>query len=189
MRKTGFTLIEVLMAMLILSSAVVLLASSWSGSFARIRKTQLKTEVNALLQRKMAEIDLKYRGKPLESIQDAEEDFGSEYPQYRWKLKVKDFVFPDLTPLLTAREGGANEKLLQIMKMFSDHMSKSVKEVKVSVIYKSTGGQENEYSVTTYYVDYDKEIPIPGLPASSSSSASGGAGAGTSATTGATGGP
>ena len=64
----GFTLLETLIAVVILASGIMLLTSSWSGSFARIRKTQLNQDVAALLERKMAEIDLEFRGKALETI-------------------------------------------------------------------------------------------------------------------------
>src|SRR4051812_29654423 len=95
--KTGFTLLETLIAMMILSMAVIMLASSWGGNYARMRRTQLKTDMVALLQRKMVEIDMKYKDKPLSSIpEDGEEDdFGSEYPQYKWKMTAKDLEIPD----------------------------------------------------------------------------------------------
>jgi general secretion pathway protein I len=163
--QKGFTLIETLLAMVILTMAVVMLASSWGGNYARMRRTQLKTEVIALLQRKMVEIDMEYKGKPLSSIPEdgKEDDFGSEYPQYRWRMTAKDLDIPDFTSLLTGREGGANLMLIQVMQQMKDHLSKSVKEVQVTVIYTPEGGGEPiEHSVTTYYVDYDKQIPIPG---------------------------
>ena len=85
MKKNGFTLIETVIAMVILSSGLLLLANSWSGSFMRVRKTQLSTEVSALLERKMTEVEMEYTGKPLESIpEEKEDDFGSEYAQYSW---------------------------------------------------------------------------------------------------------
>lgn len=164
--KRGFTLLETLVAMMILSMAVVMLASSWAGNYARMRRTQQKTEVTALLQRKMVEVDLEYKGKPLSSIpEEKEDDFGSDYPQYRWKLTSKELDVPDFSALLTAREGGANQMLIQIMQQLKDHLSKTVKEIKVSVIYTPEGGGDSmEYSVTTYYVDYDKQVSVPGLP-------------------------
>lgn len=163
--KKGFTLLETLIAMMILSMAVVMLASSWGGNYARMRRTQLKNEVVALLERKMVEIDLKYKDKPLTSIpEDGEEgEFGDEYPQYTWKMSTKELDIPDFTGILTGREGGSDLMLIQIMQQMRDHLSKSVKEVKVTVIYTPEGGGDPlEYSVSTYYVDYDKPLPIPG---------------------------
>lgn len=156
--KKGFTLLETLIAMLILSSGLILLANSWSGSFLKIRKTQTATEVAALLERKMIEIELKYQGKPLESIPEEEgEDFGSDYPQYRWQMKSKDFEMPDLSNSMTAQEGGATETMITIMRQFSQQLNKSIKEVKVSIFYNG-GKSEAEYSATTMFIDYNKSL-------------------------------
>lgn len=162
MKKRGFTLLEVLLAMVILSSGLLLLTNSWSGSFLKIRKTQVNNEVAALLERKMVELDLKYRGKPIDSIPEEEsDDFGSEYPQYRWAMASKEFEFPDISSVLIAQDGGAQDTMIQIMKLLTEHLKKSVKEVKVSVFYKKNN-RETEYTVTTLYVDYEKQIPLPG---------------------------
>jgi general secretion pathway protein I len=158
----GFTLLETLLAVVILSAGILLLTQSWSGSFLRIRKTQMNQEVAALLERKMAEIDLEYRGKPLETIKDeVEDDFGSEYPKYRWRMVSREFQSPNLGSVLTSKDGGANEMLLMVIQQLTDHLAKTVKEVKLTVIY--TGGKKPlEYSVVTYYVDYNKPLGIGG---------------------------
>jgi general secretion pathway protein I len=163
-RKNGFTLIETVMAMVILSSGIMLLANSWSGSFMRVRKTQLSTEVTALLERKMTEIELEYSGKPLDSIpEETEDDFGSEYSQYSWKMTSKEFEVPDISATLTAQAGGADEMALTVMKTLTEHLGKSIKEVKVTVIYKGAK-KPLEFSATQYFVDYDKELPLPSMP-------------------------
>ncbi|MGZ3771422.1 MAG: prepilin-type N-terminal cleavage/methylation domain-containing protein [Bdellovibrio sp.] len=165
MRKNGFTLIETVMAMVILSSGLLLLSNSWSGSFMRVRKTQLTTEVAALLERKMVEIEMEFQGKPLDSIpEEKSDDFGSEYPQYSWKMVSKEFEVPDFSATLTAKAGGADELTLTVMKTLAEHMSKTIKEVKVTVIYKGNKKKPLEFSATQYFVDFDKEIPLPAFP-------------------------
>lgn len=166
MKQKGFTLIETVIAMVILSSGILLLTSSWGSSFMRIKKTQLSTEVAALLERKMTEIELEYTGKPLDSIQDKSDDFGSEYPQYSWKMETKEFEFPDMAATLSANKKGGNgvdEMTLMMAKALSEHFSKTVKEVKVTVIFKG-GKKPLNFSATQYFVDYDKEITVPSLP-------------------------
>ncbi|MFM6928761.1 MAG: prepilin-type N-terminal cleavage/methylation domain-containing protein [Bdellovibrio sp.] len=164
MRNKGFTLIETVLAMVILSSGLLLLANSWGSSFGFVRKTQLTTEVAALLERKMAEIEIEYTGKSLDSVpEEKEDDFGSEYPQYSWKMTSKEFEVPDISATLTAQAGGADEMALMMMKTLTQHLSKTIKEVKVSVIYKG-GKKPLEFSATQYFVDYDKEIPMPSVP-------------------------
>lgn len=167
MKKTvhGFTLLEVIIAVAIMASGILVVAMSWSGTYDKLRKTQTNTEVMALLERKVAEVQAKYGGKPLESIPETEEDnFGSEYPQYSWKMESRKFEMPDLSSLLTGRDGGADSFELQTMKLFTEHLSKAIKEVRITVIYKNKKGKEQNYSVTQFFVDFQKEPPIPAMP-------------------------
>ena len=159
----GMTLIEVVMAMLILAGGLILISNSWSGAFGRLRKTQQNIEVAALMQRKLVEIEMEYQGKSLDLIpEEKSDDFGSEYPQYTWKMKSKLFEMPDLSPLLVGRDGGADQSMLSIMKQFTEQLSKSIKEVQVTVSYTGKKNKVVDYSITTYFVDYDKELPLPG---------------------------
>lgn len=162
-RHSGFTLLEVLIAMIILSAGVMLLAQSWSSSYNRIKKTQKNVEIAALLERKLAEIDMKYRGKTTDSIPETEGDEFEGHPEYSWKLESKKFEMPDLTAVLIGRDGGADQMMMNLMKQFSEHLSNSIKEVKVTVVYKN-GDKEFEYSATLLFVDFDKQLPLPSLP-------------------------
>ncbi len=170
--RNGFTLLETLLAVVILSMGILLLTQSWSGSFLRIRKTQLNQDVAALLERKMNEIDLEFRDKPLDTIpEEKEDDFGSEYPQYKWKMISREFQMPNMSSILMQQDGGANDMMMMMIQQLTEHLSKTIKEVKVSVIY--TGGKKPlEYSIVTYFVDYNKPLAIGG----STGAAPGGAG-------------
>ena len=163
-RRRGFTLLETLLALVILSSGLLLLSNSWSGAFLRLRKTQTATEVAALLERKMVEVELEYKDKPLDSIpEEKTDDFGSDYPQYSWRLESRKLELPDLSSLLTSKEGGADETSLAVIRQLTEQMEKSIREVKVIVIY-SGGKKPQEYSVTTFFVNYDQQIAVPGMP-------------------------
>ncbi len=167
-KNSGFTLLETLIAIVILSTALLLLTNSWGAAFTRLRKTQSAFEVAALLQRKMTEIEMQYRGKAIDDIPEGpvEENFGKEYPQYTWKMASKKLELPDLTATLTSQKGGAAESLMSFAKTLSEGMAKAIKEVTVTVIFKSDlKAKAIEYSVTTYFVDYDKEISF-GAPGS-----------------------
>jgi general secretion pathway protein I len=163
--QKGFTLLEVIIAVSIMATGILLLSMTWSGTYKKMQKTQLNTEVVALLERKMAETDAKYKGKSLESIPETDEgDFGSNYPQYHWKLESQKFEMPSLSDVLGSREGGVDQMTQMTMKVFSEHLSKTIKEVRVTVFYKTHSKKEQSYSVTTFYIDYNKEPPMPALP-------------------------
>lgn len=157
----GFTLIEVLVALFILTGAIIVVANAWSGNFLRIRKSAMFNDVATLLERKMVETEVKYKEKSLSEIPEEEgDDFGSDYPNYRWTLKSRDLELPDLTPLLVGQEEGANESVIQMLKQMTDTISKAVKEVRITV-YAKRGNKEVEFSATQYFVDYQKDV-VPG---------------------------
>ena len=163
MKNKGFTLLEVLIAMALLTVALVLLANSWSAAFARVEKTQISFELATHLERKMNEFERKYKGKPLSEIQDEESgDFGDEDTKYAWKMSSKKFNFPDIASTLAAREGGVDTMTMTVIKQMTDQISKSVKEVTVTIIYKHKK-KNLEATATTYYIDYDKGMNL-GLP-------------------------
>lgn len=161
--QKGFTLIEVVLAMMVMASGLFILTNSWAGTYSRLRKTQIQVEIASLLERKVVEIEREYKDKPLDSIpEEKEDDFGSELPNYSWKMKSRKLEIPDLSSSLVAKAGGANQDMLTIMKLFTEHLSKSIKEVKISVIYKDKK-KPLTADVTIYMIDYDRQLPIPGM--------------------------
>ncbi len=163
-KSSGFTLLEVIIAVSIMATGILLIGMSWSGTFQKMKRTQTNSEVVALLERKMAEIDAKYKGKPLESIPDSEEDsFGDEYPQYKWKMESRKFEMPSLSDFLGSQEGGVDQMTVMTMKVFTEHLSKTIKEVRVTVTYTLPSKKTQDFSVTTFYVDFNKEPPMPAM--------------------------
>lgn len=162
LNKKAFTLIEVVLAMMIMASGLFILTNSWAGTYNRLRKTQIQVQLAALLERKVVELEREFRGKSLDSIpEEKNDDFGSEAADYSWKMEARKLEVPDLTGSLVSREEGADQNMLLIMKTFTDHLSNSIKEIKVVVTYKDKK-KPIDASVTFYIVDYDRPLPIPG---------------------------
>ena len=167
----AFTLIEVILALVIMSSGLFILTNSWAGTYSRLRKTQIQVQLTALLERKVTEIEREYKNKSLDTIEDEKEDkFGGEVPDtYSWKMTSKKLEIPDLSQGLIAQEGGADQSLITLMKTFTDYLSKSIKEVKITVINTELG-KPLIADVTIYMIDYDKPLPVPGSAADDSGS-------------------
>jgi general secretion pathway protein I len=148
--KKGFTLVEVLVAMLILAGAILALSQSWTGSIFGFRKTQNVQQIVGLLKKKTTELEIKYKRLAFESIPEEESgDFGSDYPEYTWKASAKKLEFPDLSQSLIGKDGGASDMMLSVIKQMTEFFSNSTKELKVSILWK-TPKSTLEYSVTTY---------------------------------------
>lgn len=158
----AFTLIEVVLALVVMASGLFILTNSWAGTYSRLRKTQIQVQLASLLERKVTEVEREYKNKSLESIPDEKEDnFGSELPGYSWKLKSKKLEIPDISASLTSQEGGADASMITLMKTFTEHLSKSIKEVNISVI-NTEGKKPLVADVTIYMIDYDRPLPLPG---------------------------
>lgn len=162
-RQQGFTLIETVLAMTIMASGLMLLVQTWGGSFIRMERAQTTFEVAALLERKMTDYELKYRGKSIEEIQDSEEGEFEGYPQFSWKMESKKLEFPDLSSALYSQDGGVDQITASLISNFSETLSQAIKEVTVTVVYSPPGKKPLEYSVTTYFVDYEKSLSM-GMP-------------------------
>lgn len=181
----GFTLIEVMVATVIMTGALIVIGSSWSGNHLRMEKARVNSNMAALLERKMTELDLEYRGKPISEIKDEDAGaFTDEYKQFRWEMHSKEFEMPDMTSLLGGGDankngsgGGANQQIIaMIVKTVSDYVKTAMKEVTVTVYYKSPRVKTKEISqsVATYFVDYTKPVQISGLPGGLGAGAAGG---------------
>lgn len=103
-KKRGFTLIEVLVAMIIMVGAIILVSNAWSGNFMRIRKATLFHNASFLLEKKMAEIDAENTLKGINEVIDQSGDFGDEFPEYRYEYEVQPFVMPNLQALAMGEE-------------------------------------------------------------------------------------
>ncbi len=158
----AFTLIEVVLAMMIMASGLFILTNSWSGTYNRLKKTQVKVQLAALLERKVVEIEREYKNKSLDSIPEEKEDsFGEELAEYSWKMTSQKLELPDLSAVMESQQDGVKTDLASLMKIFSEHISKSVKEIKVEVTYKDKK-KPVTVDVVFYMIDYDRPLPVPG---------------------------
>ncbi len=158
----AFTLIEVVLAMMIMASGLFILTNSWAGTYSRLQKTQVQVQIAALLERKIVELEREFKTQSLDAMKEEDSgDFGSELDKYTWEMKSQKVEFPDLSGIIGGVGDNQNLDLISIMKLFSEHLSKSVKEVKVTVTYKDKR-KPISVDVVFYVIDYDKPLPMPG---------------------------
>ncbi len=161
-RNGGFTLIEVLVAIMILSVAMVTLTSSWSGSLFAYRKSDKVQLITSLLKSKISELEIKYAELPFDQITEQEEGEYKEFSDLKWKAEVKLLAFPDLSQILVS-SGQNDEMLITTIQKMTEHFSKNIKEMKVTITW-SAGKSNVEYSATTYLVNYQNQLPAIGGP-------------------------
>ena len=87
--RGGFTLLEVMIAMAILAIALVAVYRSQSQSVSMAGEARFLTTASLLAKGKMADME---RRHPRE-LTDANGDFGEDFPDYTWRVEVKDTAF------------------------------------------------------------------------------------------------
>ena len=94
--STGFTLLEILVCLMIISIVLIAVYRMHSQTLIMNRSTQFYTTAPLLAQRRLAEIEL---NTPYGFI-DGSGDFGDGYTGYRWNMSVTEVVLaePEAAP-------------------------------------------------------------------------------------------
>lgn len=160
--QNGFTLIEVLLATMVLAGALIALTSSWSGTLSSFQRSEKIQIITSLLKSKSAELEIKYSQLGFSEIPESEEgDFGKEFPDLSWTSEVKDLEFPDLTGLIVQQKGSEDEMTLSMVKQMTEYFSKNIKELKITISW-ALKKKTAKYSITTYIVNYKGGLPTGG---------------------------
>ncbi len=92
-RPPGFTLLEVMIAVAIMSMALVAAIGSQSQSVSLATEAKFSTTATFLAQSKMADLEAK---APDDLFSDAG-DFGEDFPGYRWESEVSDVTLEEFS--------------------------------------------------------------------------------------------
>ncbi len=90
-KNSGFTLLEVMVAMAIIAIALTAVLGSQSQSVSLASEAKFSTTAPLLAQSKMAEIEM----ADTNDLADDSGDFGEDFPGYTWQLSVKEAVFEE----------------------------------------------------------------------------------------------
>ena len=94
MKDSGFTLLEVMIAMAILAISLTSLFGSQSASVALATETRFNIQAPLLARMQLATI------RSAAEVFDDSGDFGEDFPGFQWELTVEDAIFPDSEILL-----------------------------------------------------------------------------------------
>ena len=89
MKNTGFTLLEVLIAMAILAIALTSLFGSQSASVALATETRFNIQAPLLARMQLATV------RSTGEAYDDSGDFGDDFAGFQWELTVEDATFQD----------------------------------------------------------------------------------------------
>ena len=153
---TGFTLIEILVALTIFSSAAVILSNIRSGNLQRMEKIQNYRKAIELLENKMTELELEWNKKAIHTIPDSEQgDFENE-KDFSWSVKTQPINLLESQQMLNLVTQANNDMAQQIMGAIQKLLSSSILEIKLTVHFNKKQ-KKTSYSLSTYIVDYTQK--------------------------------
>jgi len=88
-KGSGFTLLEVMIAIAIIAITLVAVFGSQSQSLSLANEAKFSTTAALLAQNKMAEIE----AVNFEDLASDSGDFGEDFPNYHWNFTVSDVSF------------------------------------------------------------------------------------------------
>lgn len=158
----GFTLLEVLIAIAIMVTALATIFTIEGSSLGASEKAKRMNVVAMLAKDKMVETEYDLEGKTFDEIEkEKTAAFEEPFQDYSWKRTIKELQFPTLGT--GAAAGAADEQNAQVMemisKLFSNYLSKALREVTITIIWKRAG-KDQTFSVTTYWVDLNHAFEL-----------------------------
>ena len=157
-KKQGFTLLEVLMALVILAGATMIISRIWHGNRQRVGKIHNYHKVTHLMEQKITELEFEWRKKNFDSIPKTAKGAFEGEKHFSWSVTTQPLTLPDPQTLL-GFTGQAQGMVMQVAKITSQFLSEAVLEAKLTIHYKK-GLRKSAYSLTTYIVDHNKEIQV-----------------------------
>lgn len=135
--QKGFSLLEIMVAVTILSTSFVILIGSQSSSLRASQRAERITVATLLAQQKMSEYEITLeqdisRNKFPRDEKEESGKFDEPYEDYRWLWKIKKVEIPVLN---AGGEEGQNPYVATYLKNVSDQISKSVRELELTIFW------------------------------------------------------
>lgn len=158
----GFTLLEVLIAIAIMVTALATIFTIEGSSLGASARAKQMNIVAMLAKNKMIETELALEGKNFDEIEkEKAAAFEAPFQDYTWRRSIQELKFPALSA------GGGSGKNAEsegqavelISKLVSNYLSKALREVTVTIAWQRSG-KEQTFSVSTYWVDLNHAFEL-----------------------------
>jgi len=182
--RSGFTFIEVLVATLIFTMAVVASVGVTQGAVRATREAKEISTATWLLQNVMTQLETKVETEGFDKgcEKKREAKFEPPYDRFTWKTTCEEIDFSlsqTAAQMLKPEEeksdtDATQENMVQkmILQTASEYLTKSLRELHAEVHW-SQGKQKRKIDVTTHIGRYDLPVGLPGTaPAAGTSTGS-----------------
>jgi general secretion pathway protein I len=94
--QKGFTLLEIMVSLAIISIAMIAMLSLGNRSIGVHDHLQRITQATLLAQQKMSESELRAKEGGLAQLQESNGDFAEPFAEYRWRIELDDTPLPSV---------------------------------------------------------------------------------------------
>ena len=163
MNRTGFTLLEVMIAIGILAIGIGAILVAENNSLDTTFRAKRMTTVATLARNSLIEAEREIQGKTFdETRKELSGKFDPPYAEYSWERKIKEITFPNvLTP--EAKEGKdgqpEDQNEARVVRLATQFLSKATREISITIKWKEKG-QDQQYNVSQYWVDLNHEFNL-----------------------------
>ena len=159
--ESGFSLLEVMIAVSIMTVAFSAILTSQSGSINIAMKSRDLNIAGWLAHNKMVDSEHLMEGKPFTELNKGPEieKFEAPFDRFQWKREVKELKFPDLFQSPSKDGSGIPEPVRLMSKAITTYLNKVLRELVVTVSWQRGSG-EQQIVLSTYLVDFNEEFSI-----------------------------
>ena len=152
--KRGLSLIEVIYSIILLAVVLVLLSQISSQSTIHLKKSDRYYLVSYLMEHKLVELETEYKKEGPSILKEVEKEIFKDYPDFSWSLEIQpmNYISPELLQAQQATSTlGISEQIEQLNQKFTELIT----EARLTIHYNKSL-QTAEYSLTTYFIDFEK---------------------------------
>lgn len=162
MNRTGFTLIEVMIAVGILAIGIGAILVAESNSLDVTLRAKRMTTVAMLAKNALIQAEREISGKSFTEVkEDDHGTFDAPYQEYSWERKIKEITFPNIMDSKEKKDevSKIDENTVRVVKIATHYLSKSTREISVKIKWIEKK-EEQKYEVSQYWVDLNHAIDI-----------------------------
>lgn len=163
LNKNGLTLIEVLVALAIIASALPAIILTRRNNIESMIVARRMNIVAMLAKQRMIQAEIEVQGKPFTEVSESVSgQFDPPHQDYSWTREIKEVTFPNLLTGLSESgdgSGGKSQTGMQAEDMVTKYLSNSVRELVITVSWKS-GEDVQSYKVAQYWVNLNSEMSL-----------------------------
>lgn len=162
--REGFTLLEVVIALAIMTVAFGSILAVQGGAINATARAKQMNIVSMLAKNKMVETEYLIQGKTFDEVpKDKSGSFEPPYEEFGWKTSIKKMEFPNLAAMISGGGGSKgsqdNQTAEMLTKLITNHLNKSMREVTVTVSW-TQGTNQQTFDLSTFWVDLNHDFSL-----------------------------